>query len=70
MIIGTYLGLTSKKVMEEIDFDTQAMTLLEYLSQEQGMQMKEWLIVIVGLMALDMGAFEYMPWGDLMVLKN
>ena len=47
MMVGTYSGLTSKKVMKEIGFDTQAMTLLEYLNQEQRMQMKDWFIVLL-----------------------
>ena len=70
MIINTFSGLHSKKIMKEIEFSTQATTLFQYLNREQGMQMKDWLIVIVGLMALDVGVLEYLPWGDLMIGKS
>ena len=70
MIVGIYSGLISKKVMREIGFDTQAMTLLKYLSEEQGMQMKDWFIVIIGLMALDVKVMEYLPWGHLAGARN
>ena len=70
MIINTYSGLHSEKIMKEIEFTTQATTLFQYLNKEQGMQMKDWLIVVVGLMALDVGVLEYLPWGDLMAVRN
>ena len=70
MIINSYAGLISRRIMKEIEFDTPTTTLLEYLNREQGMRMKDHFILLVGLMALDVGMFEYLPWGDLVVVQS
>ena len=70
MVINSYWGLTSRQIMEEISFATPTKSLLEYLNQEQGMQLKDWFIVLVGLMALDVGVIKCLPWGDLVSGNN
>ena len=70
MIISTFLGLISQRIMKEIAFDIPKETLLEYLNQEQGMHLEEWFIFLIGLMALDVGVIKYLPRGDLITRTN